>query len=282
MMFNKNAIPVPNKHVVELINSTKTDATLSVYDTYIDVFDKWIKASKNNHLENLESYTNKKFISGTIQAFDHFYLKYNKLRFRFFEGEFMYHRASMKHNLNWEWLTTESLTIGDALIISVPFSDTGSIHTELTSLLDKCEELHIPVLLDMAYYPITKNININLNYTCIDTICFSLSKAFDGAQWLRCGIRYQRYDTDDGIDIYNSVDMTPRIPMQIAIALMNKFSVDYNWDTYGETYKTVCEEHNLQQTDCVIFGLGDNSFSDYNRGGEVNRVCISNLLKHAI
>jgi hypothetical protein len=134
----------------------------------------------------------------------------------------------------------------------------------------------------MAYYPITKNINLNLNYTCIDTICFSLSKAFDGAQWLRCGIRYQRYDNDDGIDIYNSVDMTPKIPMQLAIALMNTFSADYNWDTYGKTYKTVCETHNLQQTDCVIFGLGDNSFSDYNRGGIVNRVCISRLLEHAI
>jgi len=280
-MFNKNAIPVPNKHVRDVINTSTFDST-SVYDSYIEMFDKWIKSSKNNHLENLDAYTNKKFISGTIQAFDHFYLKYNKLRFRFFQGEFMYHRASMKNNLNWEWLNTEPLMIGDALVISVPFSDTGSMHTELTSLLDKCEELQIPVLLDMAYYPITKNINLNLNYTCIDTICFSLSKAFDGAQWLRCGIRYQRYDNDDGIDIYNSVDMTPRIPMQIAIALMSEFSVDYNWDTYGEKYKTVCATNNLQQTDCVIFGLGDNSFSDYNRGGEVNRVCISKLLENAI
>lgn len=281
-MFNKNAIPVPNKHVRDLINTAKFDSLLSVYDGYIDVFDKWIKSSKNNHLENLDAYTNKKFISGTIQAFDHFYLKYHKSRFRFFQGEFMYHRASMKNNLNWEWLNTEPLMIGDALVISVPFSDTGSMHTDLTLLLDKCEELQIPVLLDMAYYPITKNINLNLNYTCIDTICFSISKAFDGAQWLRCGIRYQRYDNDDGIDIYNSVDMTPRIPMQIAMVLMNKFSVDYNWETYGETYKTICNTYNLQQTDCVIFGLGDNSFSDYNRGGEVNRVCISRLLEHAI
>jgi hypothetical protein len=281
-MFNKNAIPIPNKHVVELINSTKTDATLSVYDTYINVFDRWIKSSKNNQLKNLDLYTNKKFICGTIQAFDHFYLKYNNLRFRFFQGEFMYHRASLKHNLKWEWLNTEPLVVGDALIISVPFSDTGSMHTELTLLLDKCEELSIPVLLDMAYYPITKNININLNYKCIDTICFSLSKAFDGAQWLRCGIRYQRYDNDDGIDIFNSVDMTPRIPMQLSIALMNNFSVDYNWDIYGERYKTVCETHNLQSTDCVIFGLGNNSFNEYNRGGIVNRVCISRLLEHAI
>jgi len=281
-MFYKNAIPIPNKHVRDVINTVKFDSTLSVYDRYIEMFDKWIKSSKNNHLTNLDAYTNKKFISGTIQSFDHFYLKHNKLRFRFFQGEFMYHRASMKNNLNWEWLSTEPLMIGDALVISVPFSDTGSMHTKLVSLLDKCEELQIPVLLDMAYYPITKNINLNLNYTCIDTICFSLSKAFDGAQWLRCGIRYQRYDNDDGIDIYNSVDMTPRIPMQLAIALMNNFSVDYNWDTYGETYTNVCKTHNLQQTDCVIFGLGDNSFNEYNRGGIVNRVCISKLLEHAV
>ena len=70
--------------------------------------------------------------------------------------------------------------------------------------------------------------------------------------------------------------------MQLAIALMNTFSVDYNWDTYENTYKTVCETHNLQQTNCVIFGLGDKSFDDYNRGGDVNRVCISGLLEHAI
>ena len=281
-MFNKNTIPVPNKHVRNFINSVAINTELSVNDRYITVFDNWIKSSKNNYLENLDAYTNKKFISGTIQAFDHFYLKYSTLRFRFFRGEFMYHTASMKDRLKWEWLNVEPLTFGDALIISVPFSDTGSVHTELTTLLDRCEELQIPVLLDMAYYPITTNINLNLSYTCIDTICFSLSKAFDGAQWLRCGIRYQRYDNDDGIDVYNSVDMTPRIPMQIAMALMNKFSVDYNWDTYGLKYNEVCNYYNLKQTDCVLFGLGNDSFNDYNRGGGVNRVCVSQLLEHAI
>ena len=281
-MFNKNAIPIPNKRIREFIKGITVDSNVSVYDEYINTFDKWIKSSKNNHLKYLDNYSSKKFINGTIQAFDHFYLKHHKLRFRFYQGEFMYHKASMKNNLKWEWMNTDTLRLGDAVIISVPFSDIGTVHPNLYNILDECETLKIPVLLDMAYYPITKNINLNLNYTCINTICFSLSKAFDGAQWLRCGIRYERYDTDDGIDIYNSVDMTPRITMKISIALMNEFSVDYNWDTYGLKYNEVCQKYNLQKTDCILFGLGGNTYSDYNRGGNANRVCISKLLEYDI
>ena len=63
------------------------------------------------------------------------------------------------------------------------------------------------MLLDFAYYPCTKNINLDLEkFSAVETITFSISKAFYGAEFLRVGMRLQREDKDDGIDVFNSVE----------------------------------------------------------------------------
>jgi hypothetical protein len=276
-MLSKNAIPVPNGAMRNIIESTKVK-DVDCNDQYIETFSNWITASKNNQLLNLDLYKNRKFCHGTIQAFDHFYIRYNTRRFRFFKGDFVYHRVVAKNRLSWEWLDDATLDSNDAVIISVPFSDIGDTHPKLKSILDQAELKKIPVLLDCAYYGITKGINLDLGYSCIDTLTFSISKAFDSAQYLRCGIRFQRENFDDGIDIQTDALMLPRASMQKAIALMENFEADYNWNIHGLKYYQVCQQYNLQPTNTVIFGLGNDKYFDYNRGGNVNRVCIANAL----
>jgi hypothetical protein len=276
-MLVKNAMPVPNWAMRNIIESTKVK-DVDCNDQYIETFSNWITSSKNNQLLNLDLYKNIKFCHGTIQAFDHFYIRYNTRRFRFFKGDFVYHRVVAKNRLNWKWLDDAPLDNNDAVIISVPFSDIGSVHPNLETILQQAELKNIPVLLDFAYYGITKGINLDLGYSCIDTITFSISKAFDGSQYLRCGVRFQRENLDDGIDIQTDVLMLPRASMQKSIILMENFNADYNWNTYNTKYYEICQQYNLQPTNTVIFGLGDDKYFDYNRGGNVNRVCISNAL----
>lgn len=275
-MPSPNAKPIPNLELVSEIENFNYSPT-SLND-YLETYSEWIRNSRHNNISGLDHFKFKSFIHGTIQCFDHFYLKHCKRRFRFYKGEFMYHRASMKYNLEWKYLNDSDLEKNDAVIISVPFSDTGSAHVDLKPLLERCEELKVPVLLDLAYLPIAQNINIDVNFSCIDSICTSLSKAFDGAQYIRAGIRLQRQNLDDGIDVFNSVNMVPNHSMAVAIHLMKKYSIDYNWNTYGEIYKEICRDLNLIETDCIIFGLSEKEYKEYNRGNTLTRVCIADDL----
>ena len=250
---------------------------------FVDQFYKWITSSKLNNVQGLDDFTNRKIVSGTAQAFDHWYWRHKDKRFRFCRGEFMYHSAVLKHGGSWEYIDADSLQEGDAFILSVPFSDWGRQHDSMRDYLDACNRLNIPVLLDFAYYPCTKEIDINLDeYPCVETCTFSISKAFYGAEFLRVGMRLERKDTDDGVDVFNSVEMVNRVSLSIAMSLIAKYSVDHNWNTYADAYNEVCKELELIKTRCIMFGLGGGAWMDYNRGGDVNRVCISELIGEKI
>ncbi len=236
----RGAKPIPNPKIKQDIISW--DKLSSVYDDTIlqkfkDKFVSWIASSKYNKLEGLEGYRDVSYVHGTIQSFDHFYLIQKKKRFRFFKGEFFYHKCSFQHDWNWAFIEDDEIKRGDAVILSVPFSDYGKQHPLLTQdFLNYCDENSIPVMLDFAYYPMAKNINVNLNHNCIQLITFSLSKAFYGMEHLRVGIRMVNdfRHIDDGIGAFNEQQMVNRVGAAIGYELMTKYSVDYNWDTFGE------------------------------------------------
>ena len=66
--------------------------------------------------------------------------------------------------------------------------------------------------------------------------------------------------------------------MAVAEKIFENFDSDYNWDTFENKYYEMCKELNLEPTKCIIFGLGGEKYTEYNRGGNFNRVCISNSL----
>jgi hypothetical protein len=283
----RGAKPVVDNSVrdfIESLNPSKDLYNENIQQEFIENFYNWITSSKLNNIQGLDDFPNRKLVAGTAQAFDHFYWRHKDRRFRFFEGEFMYHSAVLKHGGMWEYITKEVPVMpGDAVIISVPFSDYGTVHSELETILEMCETSGVPVLLDFAYYPCTKNIELDLDkYFCVTTVTFSISKAFYGAEFLRVGMRLERFDTDDGIDVFNSVEMVNRVSLSIASKLINKYDVDYNWLTYEDVYNQVCKEKDLETTDCVMFGLGGEEYAEYNRGTDVNRVCISELIGEKI
>jgi hypothetical protein len=280
-LLSKTALPIPDRNTREVI-SKNTDNFKDCTAQYIEQFDNWIKSSKLHNLKGLDEYQNIKFSYGTVQCFDHFYIKHNKRRFRFFHGDFVYHSVISRNSLSHCFLGTEEIGNNDAVLISVPFSDTGSQHSKLIDILEECEKKNVPVLLDMAYFGISKGINLNLHYSCIDSVCFSLSKCYDGAQHIRCGIRYQRKNSDDGIDLQTDVKMLPFGFMQKGIALMNLYGPDHLWTTHQNKYYEVCSQFNLKTTDTIIFGLGGPEYLSYGRSNDVNRVCISKALANDI
>ncbi len=273
-MTTPNAIPIPDNIRLEIESRTTADHKVSLTE-YLETFYNWLNSSKWNNIVGLHLYNHKSFIYGTTQGFDHFYIKHRNKRFRFFKGEFMYHRASAKLGLSWCYLNDDYIKQNDAVIISVPFSDSGTIHPDLDRILNICDCLAVPVLIDLAYYPLCKNLKVNLDHICIETVCASLSKVFDGAQYLRAGIRLQKENIDDGVDIANSVGMVPHNTLATACYLMNKYTVDYNMAKYQTHYLNVCKDLNLRTTNCIMFGISDTEYKEYNRGNTWNRVCVS-------
>jgi hypothetical protein len=271
------------KNFIETLNCSADLFNINLKHEFVNNFVEWIESSRNNKLSGLANFNYKTVVAGTAQTFDHFYWQHKKKRFRFFCGEFMYHSAFLKNGGDWCFLEDARLDKNDALIISVPFSDSGSQRNDMDFFLHNCTALNIPVLLDFAYYPCAKNINIDLDcYPCVETVTFSISKAFYGAEYLRAGIRLQRINNDDGIDVLNHVNMINRVSLSIANSLIKTYTVDHNWNEYSMIYEKVCKDLNLTQTDCIMFGLGGEEYQRLNRGGAHNRVCISEYIGREI
>lgn len=282
--LSKGALPVPSQRSAEFLE--KLDLTISevlfdytLREQYITDYVSWIKSSKRNNVSGLDVFKWRTYTSGTSETFSQFIASNCSKRIRFFKGEFILHKLICRTtNIKWEFIEDAPLDTNDAVIISLPFSDTGRIHTSTSSLLDDCDSLSIPVCVDCAYMVIASGITIDFNRKCIKVITFSLSKGFWGLDKLRVGIRMQRSDTDDLVSVANKWNTINMVSVSVGIQVFKNFSADWLWDTYESKYRDVCSAHKLSTTNCILFGLGGDEFNDYNRGNKLNRVCVSNLL----
>lgn len=249
-------------------------------ESYAKIWERWITQSSNKTLNGIQPFKYRDFVCGTSQSFDHFWLRHQSKRKVCFAGEFQYHRCLGKYigmQVLYDW---KELRRGDALIISLPFSDLGGAHPQLQDILDSCDKFEIPVCLDLAYWGIARNINLDLKrHNCIEEFSCSLSKSFFVLENHRVGIRFSRCYNDDGISMINEVNMQNHYSMSLGTYFMEKFDCDWNWKKFGANQQTICHQYDLVPSDCVIFGLSAVKYQDYNRGlPNNNRVCISDLL----
>lgn len=287
----RGARPIRNSELLPFHNiKTKEfkDTRIPTLNKYRSYWTEWLNFSNNKSLLGLENFKHADYVQGTSQTFDNFILKhcYNK-QILVLEGDFQYHGCLGKH-VDFKYIKyphhLESAIQGPdlhALLISAPFSDFGSIHPQFEYYMNVCEENHIPVCLDLAYWGIAKNIHINLNdFPAIKEVTCSLSKPFFTLENHRVGIRFTREYADDGVSMLNEVKMANNFSMYLAVEYMKHFSPDYNWEKYKTQYEQICHDQELVYTDTVIFGLGDEErHKEFNRGIDGNfRVCVSEWL----
>lgn len=281
-MFQRGARPIIDNEVSNHYNS-HICKPVSIGE-YSDAWRQWLTTSTLKSLSGLDQFKFADFVNGTSQTFDHFVLTNHSKQIVVLPGEFQYHSCITKgHQFNTLHNYDEDLQHGQALIVSLPFSDLGYTHPKLYQLLDKCNDLLIPVCLDLAYWGISSNVNINLTqYPCITHLTSSLSKPFYTLENHRVGIRFTRLYVDDGISMLNEVGMQNLYSMSVGVHYMKKFSCDWQWSKYLLKYQQVCQDHDLNPTDTIIFALGNSErHSNYYRGLPGNyRVCISNELIH--
>lgn len=277
-----NAFSISDRAVLETLNQSFNVLNAvddsSIHTNFLNRYIEWILSTKNNSIQGLEHFPYACFTNGTTEAFDKFYSKHSSRRFRFFKGEFVYHRLSCRNNsYDWKYIEDDVLGKNDVVIVSLPFSDTGNKHEDLDKLLQICDTLDIPVLLDCAYFGICADIEINLNHPCIKEVTFSLSKTFYSA-YLRIGMRLTRTDDDDPLFVTNKMGYVNRLSAYIGLKLLNTFGPDYIYNTYRERQLEYCKILGVESSNCVIFGIGDDRWTDYNRDGKTNRLSFHRFL----
>jgi hypothetical protein len=249
-----------------------------IHKEFLKEYKSWIARTDNNIMRGLEKYPYACFSNGTTEAFEKFYGKHSKRRFRFYKGEFVYHRLNCRNNgYDWEYIEDAPLDDNDVVIISLPFSDTGNRHTSMDVILDQCDELSIPVLLDCAYFGICGNIDFDLDRKCVTDVTFSLSKSLYCAP-ARIGMRLTKVDDDDPLFVTNKMGYVNRVSAYIGLQLINNFSADYIYQNYRSRQELYCEILDVEPSNCVLFGIGDHRWNEYNRDRETNRLSLYKYL----
>ncbi len=245
---------------------------------YLSFLPTWIQRSKLNRVVGLERFPLRRLTSGNTQAFDDFYIRHHDRTFKFLPGEYPY---LSKYVRSWALLDDHTgLTRKDALVMSAPFSGTGNLHPRFYELLERASNIDIPVLIDCAFFGITRDLDLRLDHRCIEAVCFSLSKAF-GAGCFRSGIEFSKQNGGP-TSIQNEWVYVQLLSAKIGLEIARSYSPDYIPDKYRARQLEICEEYGLTTSDTVVFGLGDQRFDYFDIDGVVNRVCVTPAIKARI
>jgi hypothetical protein len=278
-----NSAAIQDKEVLTAIRKLTRSFDDIVFDKsitceYKEVYLNWINASTLNSFIGLDKFKYACYSNGTTESFDKFYLKNNQKRFRCFRGEYMYHQLAWRNYWpNWKFIDDEDLKENDAVVISLPFADTGNKHSQFDDLIKQCELLNIPVLVDCAYFGICQNITFDVSSPCITDVVFSLSKTFPLSH-ARVGLRLTNIDDDDSLFVVNKGDYVNRVGAYLGSEIMKQFSPDYIVNKYKKLQAEFCNYLSLELSNTVLFGIGNDHWNEYNRGRKSNRLSFHNYL----
>ena len=259
-----------NAPVTEWLNDS------GLHHRFLDRYRQWIQQSRLNYIQGLDSFPVAAYSLGTSEAFDKFYLRNRTRRFRCLRGEYMYHAASWRNYFpDWRYIEDGPLEPNDALVLSLPFSDTGDVHGYTQMLLNRAGELSVPVLVDMAFFGACRDISVDLAHPAITDVTFSLSKTFPVSH-VRIGMRLTRTDDDDSLMVHHKSAYVNRLGAGLGLELMNQWSADFNSQHWGALQQRFCNQLGVAPSKTVLFGVDTkNTHSEYNRGTNTNRLCFA-------
>lgn len=274
------ARPIPDPEVFALFNQLSFEKASQgmigneMIHEFKRRFDLWIKSTQMNRVFGLEDFPHRQVTLAVTHSLDSFYLQHRNRRFRLLRGEYPYSfDVFTKCNFEWCWIEDDELRSSDVVIMSVPFSAYGDVHPRTEEILSEADRLGIPVLVDVAFWGTCYDIELNLNHPCIQTVAFSLSKAFSFGG-LRIGMEYTRSPSVP-IQVTNQWNYVNKLGLFIGNVILDHFSADHIPQKYKTTQKMVCQKLNLQPTKVVFLAIGKEEYNEFSRFGVVNRVCIS-------
>lgn len=244
---------------------------------FCSAYKEWINVGKD--LVGWQDFKHLDFSNGTTETFDKFYQSHQHLRLRLLRGEYFYHQiqARLMFKDRFKWIDDVELMSGDVVVMSCPFSDTGEVPLDFDIILNECDRLEIPVMLDLAYISISDIKTLDLTHPSIKVVTTSLSKVFP-VEHHRIGLRLRRDFEDDTLVAYNQNQYVNRHSVNIGHHMISSFSNRWLVSKYKGQQQEICGRLGVVPSSCVIFGIDHNRhFNEYNRGGATNRLCFSRI-----
>jgi len=249
---------------------------------FLQKYRQWLTDS--GCLIGLDQFKHAVYSNGTSEAFDAFYLRHRNRRFRIHRAEYSYHRIAFER-MGLEWaLLDGTFSSNDAVIFSAPFANSGDWQdNSIDDLRSVCDELYIPVLIDMAYVGTTGPFTFDLTkWDCAEDIVFSLSKVLPVAHY-RIGMRLSKLDYDDGMLVYHKANYTNRFGAWLGQQLLDRYPYDWLWNKYKDTQAFHCALLGVEPSNSVLFGVDNNDkWPEYNRGSSVNRLFLGRLYAQSL
>jgi hypothetical protein len=252
-----------------------------VQEQFLERFPAWIKSSKLNKVDGLDSFPFKYVSLGATQSLDwfHYEIARNNLRLRMLRGEYPYNRDV--HEFYWDWFIEreggEPLKKGDAVIMSVPFSGAGHLHPMYYDVLKQCDSLDIPVLIDCAWFGTCYGLEWTVDFNCIKMVTFSTTKGLGTGQF-RSGICFTKWKYGP-LSVQTEWHHGIHTNTFVGNLLMDKFSPDTVPNLYKNDQHEVCEFFGLTPSPTIHIASGKKGEWDYfHRDEAYNRINIKDAV----
>ncbi len=251
---------------------------------FCETFRSWISASQLNKVKGIESFPICEVSLGVTQALDafHYEILCQNRKLRLFKGEYPYNRDVHPFNMDQDYIEDRPLQRGDAVIISCPFSGNGGVHPEMDKVVAACEQLDIPIFVDMAWFGTCAGLAVDFSSVAFKYVSFSLTKSLTCGNY-RSGVRFRRTApqsaVEDRLSLQHEWSHGIHLNTFIGMNLMKKFSSDYHYLKYRNLQEKVCEKYSLIPSNCVHIALGDEQWKAFSRDGVYNRVNIRDAIK---
>tara|TARA_B100001287_G_scaffold212989_1_gene181802 strand:+ start:3529 stop:4341 length:813 start_codon:yes stop_codon:yes gene_type:complete len=247
-MFSSKAIAIRDEEVITF--SHKHGLMMGAIHSpahFVDRHREWLTYGNNTfYIEGLERYTG--FVTaGCTEAFNEVYTEPCYV----LHGEYTYHRDAGRATET----KYKNIPAGSRLIISYPFAATGNPHKEWDSILRFCEDNKIKVFVDACLAGVSIG-RLDCRRNCITHVSFSFSKAFDTG-FFRCGVVYTKQHTAGPASVLNKHMYVNHPTLGLHLKLMENFASDFITKKYRMKQIEICQEHDMEQSDCILFGLID-------------------------
>lgn len=200
-----------------------------------------------------------------------------------FDFQYVYPINGITEGLNyWLWQEKRKVKIKVDDYAWIPQSEDGEVmYISCPSSIDgnHCDiPTDIPVVLDIAHIGSTaiKKMNVSDN---VEKVFFSMSKCF-GVRNYRIGYYFSRRPDYMLEKLIKSGKYYNYHSMELGERLIENVKVDEVYNELKDYQKQICEELELTPSDSVWLGTTTNSDYDKFKRGSINRINISELLKH--
>jgi len=218
----------------------------NLFEDFKTEFVNWLDQHTMSKLSGYKNFTQQDICVGCTQFIDDLYMRCSTNGIQILENDYKYH---WRLNPDIEYVTIDTLDPARELIIAMPFPYYGDVHPKMNQILDRCEELDIPVHIDAAWLSCSRDIEFDFDHPAVKTFCISLSKGGLGGN--RIALRFARNRPDGAITIMNDFNMNCQSLVWMGIKFMQELGPEYYWREYGAEYDQVCKDFNLQPSKAI-------------------------------